>query len=188
MYIHEKIRVLRRRAALTLDQLASRCHITKGYLSKLERNQQPPSISTLQTIAQALGVEIAEFFNGESSEVGQNSDVDIVRKQRPGHRAKQRTGTSYGYDYTPLVRSLRGKQMSPMLMVVAKGRTDAFTHDSEEFIYVVKGSVDLQYEGQVHVLGEGDSVYFDSRQTHRFANHQEEPAILVAVAYNYRRF
>jgi len=187
MNVSEKIRALRRRSGLTLDQLAKRCGLTKGYLSKVERNKQPPPISTLQAIAQALEVEMADFFAERGSNGGDNPDLDILRKdQRPA--VKDGRLAPYGYVYTPLVRSLRSKQMSPVLMVVDKGRTDAFAHDSEEFVYVVKGSLDLLYEGKRHALGEGDSLYFDSRRKHRFVNHHAEPAVLVTVNYNYRRF
>lgn len=188
MNVSEKIRSLRRRANLTLDQLAKRCGMTKSYLSKLERNRQLPPISTLQTIAQALEVEVAEFFAERGGDADDTPDLDIFRKQDQKLTAHQTEDTPYGYTYTPLVKSLRGKQMSPVLMIVNRGQTDAFTHDSEEFVYVAKGAIELAYEGKRHMLGEGDSLYFDSRQKHRFLNHNDEPAILVTVNYNYRRF
>jgi len=186
MQVSEKIRSLRRRSGLTLDQLAKRCGMTKGYLSKLERNKQLPPISTLQTIAQAFEVELADFFAERESDGSRSPDLDILRtKQR---RPAVKDGKSpYGYVYTPLVRIFRGKQMPPVLVIVEKGQTDAFAHDSEEFVYVVRGSIELLYEGRRHALGDGDSFYFDSRRKHRFVNHETEPAVLVTVNYNYRQ-
>jgi len=186
--INRKVHLARKRAGLTLDQLARRCRITKGYLSKLERNPQPPPLSTLQTIAHALGIEVADLLADESEAAAKDPDLDILRRgeHRPAEQA-QRT-TTYGYSYAPLVRSLRGRQMAPVLMVVQKGQTDTFSHDSEEFLYVAKGALDLHYEGKCHALNEGDSAYFDSRKKHRFVNHHESPAVVVSVIYNYRRF
>ena len=188
MNVSDKIRSLRRRLGLTLDQLAKRCNLTRGYLSKLERNKQTPPISTLQTIAHALEVEIADFFEEKASNGSDSPNLDFLRKTQQRPMARKGKDLPYGYTYTPLVQRLRGKQMSPVLMIVEKGQTDAFAHDSEEFIYVAKGMVELLYEGKRHAFGEGDSIYFDSRLKHRFTNYQEEPAILVAVSYNYRRF
>jgi transcriptional regulator with XRE-family HTH domain len=186
--VNEKVHLLRTRAGMTLDQLAKRCGMTKGYLSKLERNAQPPPLSTLQTIAQALGVELADFFADEAEAAVKDPHLDILRRDERRLTGREAARTSYGYSYAPLVESLRGKQMSPVLMVVQKGQTDAFHHDSEEFGYVAKGAVELHYEGKRHVLAAGDSFYFDSRKKHRFVNHQETPAVLVQVNYNYRRF
>ena len=188
MTINEKVRFLRKRSGLTLDELAMRCHMTKGYLSRLERNFQPPPLSTLQTIAQALGVELADFFADEADATLKNPHLDILRHDEHPAPEQEAKRTSYGYSYVPLVRSLRGKQMSPVLMVIQKGKTDAFHHDSEEFGYVAKGAIELHYEDKRHALSEGDSFYLDSRKRHRFVNHQAAPAVLVQVNYNYRRF
>jgi len=188
MTINEKVHFQRKRSGLTLDELARRCRLTKGYLSKLERNSQPPPLSTLQTIAQALGVEMADFFAEEGDATLKNPHLDVLRRDEQPASEREAKRTSYGYAYTPLVKSLRGKQMSPALMIVQKGQTDAFHHDSEEFGYVAKGAVELHYEGKCHALNEGDSFYFDSRKKHRFVNRRDDPAVLVQVNYNYRRF
>ena len=45
-----------------LEELASRCELTKGFLSQLERNLTSPSIATLQDIVEALGTTLAKFF------------------------------------------------------------------------------------------------------------------------------
>jgi transcriptional regulator with XRE-family HTH domain len=186
--ISEKVHFLRKRSGLTLDELAMRCHMTKGYLSRLERNFQPPPLSTLQTIAQALGVELADFLADESDTALKDPHLDILRHDEHPVTRREAKRTFYGYSYVPLVRSLRGKQMSPVLMVIQKGQTAAFHHDSEEFVYVAKGAIEFHYEDKRHTLSEGDSFYFDSRKKHRFVNHQEAPAVLVQVNYNYRRF
>ena len=56
MDIGARIRQLRNKNNLTLEELASRCELTKGFLSQLERNLTSPSISTLEDIVEALGM------------------------------------------------------------------------------------------------------------------------------------
>ena len=53
MDIGKRIRQLRIKNDLTLEELASRCELTKGYLSQLERNLASPSIQTLEDITEA---------------------------------------------------------------------------------------------------------------------------------------
>ena len=62
MKIGAKIKELRTRNGLTLEELASRSELTKGFLSQLERDLTSPSISTLEDILEALGTNLSEFF------------------------------------------------------------------------------------------------------------------------------
>ena len=48
--IGRRIRQLRVKNGLTLEELASRTELTKGFLSQLERNLTSPSIQTLEDI------------------------------------------------------------------------------------------------------------------------------------------
>ena len=48
MDIGKKLKDLRIKNDLTLEELASRSELTKGFLSQVERNLTSPSISTLE--------------------------------------------------------------------------------------------------------------------------------------------
>ena len=65
MQIGEKIKQLRVRNQLTLEELANRSELTKGFLSQVERNLTSPSIATLEDILEALGTTLVEFFAQE---------------------------------------------------------------------------------------------------------------------------
>jgi len=68
MDIGKKLKNLRIRNDLTLEELASRSELTKGFLSQVERNLTSPSISTLEDLLEALGTNLAEFFQSEEEE------------------------------------------------------------------------------------------------------------------------
>ena len=68
MDIGKKIKELRLQNDLTLEDLASRSELTKGFLSQLERNLTSPSISTLEDILEALGTNLSEFFREDTEE------------------------------------------------------------------------------------------------------------------------
>ena len=65
MDIGKKLKELRLQNDLTLDDLASRSELTKGFLSQVERNLTMPSIPTLEDILEALGTNLSEFFREE---------------------------------------------------------------------------------------------------------------------------
>lgn len=184
MKISQAIRRIRQARGLTLDGLAKRSNLTKGYLSKVENAKSSPPVSTLQNLALALGVDISEFFDVDNQHDCLPDGLDIVRNSENNNGIF----TEAGYTYKPLVKHLKNKYMSPFLMIVKKGKTRAFSHDSEEFGYIIKGGVRFEYEDQNYILKEGDGFYFDSRKHHRIINEQTEPAVIIAVNFNYRRF
>ena len=67
MVIGEKIKRLRILNNLTQEELALRCDLTKGFISKLERDLTSPSIATLVDILEALGTDLKDFFNESSN-------------------------------------------------------------------------------------------------------------------------
>lgn len=63
MDIGSKIKRLRQANGLTLEELANRSELTKGFLSQLERDLTSPSVATLEDILEALGTNLQEFFS-----------------------------------------------------------------------------------------------------------------------------
>ena len=66
MDIGKRLKQLRTKNDLTLEDLASRCELSKGFLSQLERNLTSPSISTLEDIVEVLGITLKDFFTEEA--------------------------------------------------------------------------------------------------------------------------
>ena len=73
MDIGGKIRQLRIKNQLTLEELANRSELTKGFLSQVERNLTSPSIATLEDILEALGTTLGAFFAAEKDGTGGGS-------------------------------------------------------------------------------------------------------------------
>jgi len=67
MDLGKRVKQLRVKNGLTLEELASRTELTKSFLSQLERNLTTPSIPTLENIVEVLGVSLGEFFQEERS-------------------------------------------------------------------------------------------------------------------------
>lgn len=62
MDIGAKIKRIRLSNQLTLEELANRSELTKGFLSQLERDLTSPSVATLENILEALGTNLKDFF------------------------------------------------------------------------------------------------------------------------------
>ena len=181
MSISEQLRLLRKSHGFTLEELAKRCGISKGYLSRVENGQQTPAVSTIQVLAAALNSDIADLLDAVPGNLSDGLDIKFASDL-------DEMETAAGYAFQPLLNSYRNKHMSPFLLEIATGETKKFSHDSEEYFYIAEGAVEFIYKGKTYPLSRGDSVYFDSREKHFFRNTCKEKAVLVTVNYNYRRF
>jgi transcriptional regulator with XRE-family HTH domain len=186
--ISVKIKAVRKRRGLTLQQLAEMTNLTKGYLSRIENTETPPPFTTLQTIARALNVDLNELLQiTPPDNIEGTKDIQVMHAETLAAEGEPEEAAS-PYRFKPLVMPLRGKAMSPGLMELAQGRTQIFTHDGEEFVYVLQGVVTLHYEKDTYHLKAGDSFYADSRKPHWFENVREETVVMLVVNYDYRRF
>ncbi|MCK5126831.1 MAG: helix-turn-helix transcriptional regulator [candidate division Zixibacteria bacterium] len=179
-----KIKELRKLHGLSLERLADMTGLTKGYLSKIERSETPPPFSTLQKLSEALDVDVNELLESQgTSRPSRNIDfIQAASKKAVPFKIEGNCS------FKPLLKSYRNKQMSPFLMIIAPGKTKIFTHDAEEFVYVLSGKVELHYDKEKYDFSQGDCFYLDSRIGHKFVNNEKKDAQLLAVDFNYRRF
>ncbi len=186
--ITKRLRELRKRNNLRLEQLAERTGLTKGYLSRIENSKHPPPISTLSRIASALGVDVTELFP-KTGATGQSEELAISRNNQ--RVQMDRRGTPYGYIYEDLALDMKGKNMEPFLVTVGFDQkidiqTD-FRHQGEEFIYVIEGKMEFYFKGESYILEHGDSVYFDANIPHSGRSVGKKRAKILIVIYSYRR-
>jgi transcriptional regulator with XRE-family HTH domain len=78
--IGAKIKELRLENALTQEELANRCELTKGFISQIENNLTSPSISTLSDMLEVLGTDLGEFFRDEEQEAYVFTQEDFYEK------------------------------------------------------------------------------------------------------------
>ncbi len=171
MDIGKKIKELRLRNDLTLEQLASRSELTKGFLSQLERNLTSPSISTLEDILEALGTNLSEFFREEKDQqlVFSTQDFFVDEKE----------------DYTIewVIPNAQKNQMEPILLTLhpQSQSHELQAHPGEEFGYVIKGNVTLVRGGKKYKMKAKDTFYLDGSAGHYLYNHGSSDAVILWV-------
>lgn len=178
------IRSLRKGRGMTLQNLADLTGLTKGYLSKVERGLKSPPFSTLNQLAAALQVDVA-FLLREGPD--QDSDPRICLTKKGQGEVAQTGVPTRGYGYEALASAKPGKNMIPYIIDVAVHEQQVFQHEGEEFLYVLEGRMEFNYDGTTYMMEEGDSVYFDSGVPHNGRALGEGRTRLLALMYNYKR-
>src|SRR5512137_377151 len=92
--IGRRIKVSRINKKLTLELLANQTGFTKGYLSRIEKSEKSPPLSTLGIIARVLGITIS-FLVGEGEE---QTSFGIVRKGERPIVARRGAALDYSYE------------------------------------------------------------------------------------------
>lgn len=174
-----RIRNLRQQKGMTVEGLASRAGLSKGYLSKLERGLKTPPISTLSNVARALGVEIAHFFQSAA-------DRPKVTLVRAGERTRiKKVGSTFGYFYEPLADGFQDKTVEPFIITMTPGaeKHPLFSHEGQEMIFVLEGRMVFSFGQERHVCEPGDCLYFDASVEHRgeCLGSEEARALIVIM-------
>jgi len=153
------LRALRARKKLSLAQVASSVGISVGFLSALERSQMSGSVGTLRKLARFYKTNILDFF--DASEANR-------RHVRPAERKVLETGAGVRMELLAWGNTV----MEPHLFRVAPDSEsgDSYAHEGEEFLYILRGELEITLDGQQYRLKAGDSFYFESATPHRWKN------------------
>ena len=171
MKIGSKIKRMRIQQELTLEELASRCELTKGFLSQLERDLTSPSIATLSDILEALGSSLSEFFTDSPEE-------QIVFRQADFFEDTRDSCTSRW-----IVPNTQKNQMEPVLVEIPTGGKSFSSgpHNGEASGYVVTASVVLVTDTASYPVRKGETFYLDGKSTHYIRNDKKQTAQVLWV-------
>ncbi len=169
----KRMKALREEAEISLETLANDTGCSAERLAKIEADQVIPTVSEVIRISKALSVDPGSFLSAE---------------QRESHRRKVEAykKRTEAYAYTPLTPGAKTKHMKAFLVQIEpKSDHDMveYQHEGEEFIYVLKGKLEIRVGDHVQVLEEGQSIHFNSGIRHQLRNLSEVPMELIVVVY-----
>jgi quercetin dioxygenase-like cupin family protein len=170
--IGKRIRRARLDKKITLDMMANETGMSKEFIKKIECGDQRPSVGTLLQISKILHID-SSFLLKEQD--------DTIKA-----RSKAYTKRTDNYAYTPLTSNAENKHLKAFKIVVEAGKSHdgvGFQHEGEEFVYVLKGRVEVKVGDNVNRLKKNDSLHFNSGVKHDLVNTGKTDAELVVVVY-----
>ena len=178
--IGRELRSIRKRQKLTVADLAEGAGISVGALSKIENGNISPSLSTLQSLANALQLPITAFFRG-------------FEERRPAQLTKagdgvetERAGTRAGHQYNLLGHigtNTSGVVVEPYLITLTDSSDvfPTFQHDGIETIFMLEGRVGYRHGEDIYELEPGDTLFFDADAPHGPEDLRELPAKYLSI-------
>ncbi len=177
--IGPKVRRLRLRKKLGLVQLGEHTGLSPALLSKIERGHLFPTLPTLLRIALVFGVGLDHFFKEDS-----DRPVHAVVRKADRIRLPDKAGRAppayffESLDYPVSERKLNGYYVE---IETDDEPSEPHEHAGAEVIYVLRGELVLNLEGEDFTLGEGDSMYFDCAHPHTYRRKGPSPCAAVVV-------
>lgn len=179
--IGTKLLKLRKNRRLTLQDVSSMTGVSASAFSKIERNELSPTISTMQRIAQGLGVELVSLLaDQENNLAGLGGRRSI---SRAGTGSKHNTGTC---NNVLLCADLKNKRATPILTTVTARSPEEYAawakSDAEIFVMVLEGTLVVHsrlYEPLE--LNKGDSIYYDATTEHTWTSKGPTDAVVLWV-------
>ncbi len=172
MDIGSKIKNLRLANDLTLEELANRSELSKGFLSQLERNLTSPSVATLEDILEALGTNLHDFFDkSEDEQLVFGKDDFFVNEQED-------------YTISYIVPNAQKNDIEPILIELEKDHRSMVMepHEGEEFGFVLAGKVRLHFGVKEQTIKKGETFYLKGTRTHYLENLWETKAKIIWIS------
>lgn len=163
MKIGCKIKNIRKDKKYTLKTLSEITGLSIGFLSNIERDLNSPSISNLQQICSALGVNLMEIFNDEHDE-------------NPVTRTTEREEIFSNNTLDVKVESLlNGKSNLNGIAISLTSENNNFTelswgHGFDEIGIVIEGCLEIELDKETYHLEKGDSIVINANTPHRYRN------------------
>jgi transcriptional regulator with XRE-family HTH domain len=174
VFLGRKIRDLRLRRGLTVQQLAAASGLSKGFISQVENGRTSPSLATLKDLATALQTSVAYL---------------VVEEEQIPHvvRSHERPRVHVGGN-TSKVEVLSAQPKRNLELILAElppgmsAGDKRHYHDGEECMVCLEGSVSVRCGEHRLVLNAGDSCHIDGRTPHAVENCGAGVArVLIAI-------
>lgn len=172
----EKIKELRTSKKMTLKDLSEKTDLSIGYLSQLERGLTSVAIASLESIANALDVDLNYFFAPPVKNNGRiirsyEREVSLIENSR--------------FIYYNLTNHKECKKFSATLITVLPGEeieeVSTYSHEGEEFVYVLEGILTVFIENQRYELYPGDCWHINSMVPHNWNNYTNKIVKLLSI-------
>ena len=161
--IGKQVRISRKNAGVTLQQLSKQSLLSASMLSKIENGQISASLKTIQLLCHALNISNTSLFKQH------DKDVEPTFIKSGNGLTIERAGSDESRHYQLLGHNVSGSlKVEPCLITVTSRDYDFpdFQHKGVEFIYMLKGEMDYYYGTEIYDFLKGDSLYFDSDKPH----------------------
>jgi transcriptional regulator with XRE-family HTH domain len=171
--VNKKIREIRKNKKITLKEMSKLTGLSVSFISQVERGESSLTVTSLKKIADALAISMQELF-----EVDDN-DMYIRNKENQILWNLENSFTSH----IRLSGKFENRKLEAIILKLEPNSVDMtpFSHEGEEFYYVLKGNALFIIEDKEFVVNKGETIHFPSTVSHTVKNPYDEELEVLSV-------
>jgi transcriptional regulator with XRE-family HTH domain len=169
----KRLMKVRKEKKLQLKNLANETGLTTKYISQVEKGEIIPPVSVILQLSRALEIDSSILLREEEKLAGKRSDQDFQKRTE-------------AYTYQTLTPEARHKHLKSFKVLIdpkSEHEGVSYQHLGEEFIYVLKGKIEVMVGENKNILGHHQCLHFNSSIVHKLRNIGSEKAELLVVLY-----
>ena len=174
MDLGERLKVIRKRHALSQRELAKRAGVTNSTISMIEKNTVSPSFSSLLKVLKGFPMSVEEFFT-----------IDLVKSNQVVFRADEQADMlAQGVALKLIGHNIPDRGLSMLKETYPPGADtgeEMIKYDGEEAGTVIEGEIELTVDYKIYHMKAGDGYFFRTNLPHRFRNLSQDTAVVISA-------
>ena len=174
LIIGNKLKDIRNKRKLSLDEVTKLTGVSKAMLGQIERGQSNPTVSTLWKIATGLKVSFSLFIDENQD------DLKVIDQN----------------DISPIIEDNNRMRLYPIFPFDANKGFEIFTielepgcnhistaHNDgvEEYIIVTEGKIEMDINGEKFILQKDNSIRFMANKPHSYKNINNNKSVFKNI-------
>lgn len=184
-----RLRLARERTGMSLRELARRVDVSPSLVSQIELGRVKPSVGTLYSMSNELGLLLDELFRDAPAKTGHVGKTALKATGPVQRRSRRKTlrlaagvrwerltaAPDEAVDFVYVVYDVGGASCEEDSLI---------RHGGKEYAYMISGRLGVKIGFEEYELGPGDSISFDAQTPHRLWTVGGEPAVAIWVVLN----
>jgi len=170
------LRILRKKRAWTLDQVAESTGVSKAMLGQIERGESNPSVGTIWKVANGLKVSFSSLLSPPIQNVSiiKSESIEALKEDN----GKYRVYPIFTFD--PV------RQWEYYKIELAPGcvyESDSHGDEVEEYITVTEGTLHMTIQKEEYEVSTGDAIRFKAGSAHKYVNKTTTKTVCQMVIH-----
>ncbi|NKX52947.1 helix-turn-helix domain-containing protein [Arthrobacter mobilis] len=168
--IGSRIRAARQGQRMTIEQVAESTGLTKGFLSRVERDLTSPSVASLVTLCQVLSIPIGDLFVDPETHLTRRGEGPRINLGGEGIREQ-------------LLTPRHERRLQVIRAVIephGRGESELYAVDCDvDVMHVLSGCITVVFTSERYELEAGDTLTFPGREPHTWINESGREAVVL---------
>ncbi len=178
--VGERVRMYRERLDMSIYDLSQKSGISEDVINSIEKGEVLPALGVLTKLSRALGQRLGTFMDDQFKPDPIITRADQLSSVKVAHEGENPAG----YAYYSLAIGKPDRHMDPFrIEFTANAPTSPSSHEGEELIIVLDGTIELTYGPETTVLHAGDTAYYNSVVTHSLRALDGKPASIYGIVF-----